>query len=193
MWDHVAHSVLNWGARPAALLLRLLVRPCRVPVRPHLKVGAEVARLTAPSWYWRVWRTCQETLYWSGEARSSAAKNRLDVSTRCACDESRLLLAHAGKKAVAVPRHSLPDARRAIEAEQLDVWVMTEVGLDFLSYELAFARLAPNQVLIPGHYSSSGIDTVDYFVSYAPQEHREDGALKVPQGQSPQGLGHLHC
>merc|ERR1711879_483701 len=57
-----------------------------------------------------------------------------------------------------------------IEDQLLDVWVMNEVAFDPFSYELAFARLAPVQVLIPGHYYTSGIDTIDYFISFAPFE-----------------------
>jgi predicted O-linked N-acetylglucosamine transferase (SPINDLY family) len=34
------------------------------------------------------------------------------------------------------------------------------------AYALAFARLAPWQILMHGHTATSGIPTLDYFISY---------------------------
>ena len=60
--------------------------------------------------------------------------------------------------------------REAVEAEELDILVYGEIGMDPANYALAFARLAPVQVMTHGHASTSGIPNVDYFVSYKPFE-----------------------
>ena len=41
--------------------------------------------------------------------------------------------------------------REAIEAEELDILVYGEIGMDPANYLLAFARLAPVQVMTHGH------------------------------------------
>jgi len=57
-------------------------------------------------------------------------------------------------------------AARAILAEaELDILYYTDIGMEPLSYFLAFARLAPVQCAAWGHPVTTGISTVDYFVS----------------------------
>eukprot|EP00041_Stephanoeca_diplocostata_P018680 m.393491 g.393491 ORF g.393491 m.393491 type:complete len:580 (-) comp21087_c1_seq26:270-2009(-) len=58
----------------------------------------------------------------------------------------------------------------AIAKERLDVLVYAENGMDPGNYLLSFARLAPVQVVTHGHASTTGIPTLDYFVSYKPFE-----------------------
>ncbi len=57
------------------------------------------------------------------------------------------------------------DARASLAAEALDVLVYPELGMDNLTYFLAHARLAPVQCMSWGHPASSGLPTMDYFVS----------------------------
>ena len=57
-------------------------------------------------------------------------------------------------------------AARAILAEaQLDILYYTDIGMEPLTYFLAFARLAPVQCVAWGHPVTTGISTIDYFVS----------------------------
>ncbi len=53
---------------------------------------------------------------------------------------------------------------------KLDVLVFAEIGMDPVNYLLAFSRLAPTQVVTHGHASTTGIPTLDYFISYKPFE-----------------------
>jgi predicted O-linked N-acetylglucosamine transferase (SPINDLY family) len=60
--------------------------------------------------------------------------------------------------------------RRAIESARLDVLLFADIGMDALTYFLAFWRLAPLQLTTWGHPVTSGIDTIDAYVSAAALE-----------------------
>jgi len=55
--------------------------------------------------------------------------------------------------------------RRRIAAMELDVLVYADIGMDPLSYCLAHGRLAPVQCATWGHPVTTGIPTVDYYLS----------------------------
>lgn len=59
----------------------------------------------------------------------------------------------------------LDEARRAIAARRLDVLFYPDIGMEPMTYFLAFARLAPVQCVTWGHPVTTGIPTVDYFLS----------------------------
>jgi len=65
------------------------------------------------------------------------------------------------------PAQDLAQARAAIAREELDILVYADIGMDPLSYFLAFSRLAPVQCAMLGHPVTSGIRNVDYFISSA--------------------------
>lgn len=67
---------------------------------------------------------------------------------------------------VALPL-DLDRAREAIEAAGLDVLLYTDLGMDPYTYFLAFWRLAPVQLVSWGHPVTTGVDTLDHFVSAA--------------------------
>ncbi len=56
-------------------------------------------------------------------------------------------------------------ARAAIARLELDVLVYADIGLHPFSYFLAFSRLAPLQCVLPGHPATTGIPTIDWFIS----------------------------
>jgi predicted O-linked N-acetylglucosamine transferase (SPINDLY family) len=65
------------------------------------------------------------------------------------------------------PAQDLAEARQAIAQEELDILVYADIGMEPLSYFLAFSRLAPVQCAMLGHPVTSGIRNVDYFISSA--------------------------
>ncbi len=73
---------------------------------------------------------------------------------------------------VEVPR-MVAAARRLIAEQQLDVLFYTDIGLEPITYSLAFSRLAPLQCVTLGHPVTTGIDTIDYYISVEDLETSE--------------------
>ena len=53
----------------------------------------------------------------------------------------------------------------SIEEREIDILVYADIGMEALSYSLAFSRLAPVQCVTLGHPVTTGIQTVDYYIS----------------------------
>jgi len=97
------------------------------------------------------------------------SRDRFEVvvfHTRGAVDEMSAAIDRCADRAIRLPG-SLDTARHLIAAEQMDVLVYPEIGMDPFTYHLAFARLAPVQCVMWGHPDTTGIPTVDYFLSSA--------------------------
>jgi len=60
---------------------------------------------------------------------------------------------------------SVEQARSIIAEARLDVLLFADIGMESLSYGLAHARLAPVQCALWGHPVTTGIPTVDYYIS----------------------------
>ena len=73
------------------------------------------------------------------------------------------------------PKH-LPTARRQIAELGLDILLYADIGMSAFTHSLAYSRLAPIQCVTWGHPQTTGIPTLDYFIS------GED--LDTPDGQS---------
>jgi hypothetical protein len=54
---------------------------------------------------------------------------------------------------------------RAVREAKVDILIYPDLGLDPIPFFAAFTRLAPIQVTGLGHVDTSGLDTVDYYVS----------------------------
>jgi len=78
-------------------------------------------------------------------------------------------LAERGRH-VEVPKKDLDASRRIIAGLELDVLLYADIGMQPASYFLAFSRLAPLQVCMAGHPETSGIPSLDYFLSSALME-----------------------
>jgi predicted O-linked N-acetylglucosamine transferase (SPINDLY family) len=56
-------------------------------------------------------------------------------------------------------------ARTKLEELKLDVIIYPDLGMKLLSTLLAYSRIAPVQITTWGHSETSGIDTIDYYIS----------------------------
>jgi protein O-GlcNAc transferase len=79
-------------------------------------------------------------------------------------DEVGTALARAADRFVAIPPELGP-AREAVARLDLDILFYPDIGMDPFTYSLAFSRLAALQCLTWGHPVTSGIPTLDWFVS----------------------------
>lgn len=70
----------------------------------------------------------------------------------------------AADRFVALP-NGFFEARATVALAGQDVLVYPELGMEAVTYMLAFARLAPLQLTTWGHPETSGIDTIDAFLS----------------------------
>ncbi len=107
-------------------------------------------------------------------------------------DELATIIDRAADRVVTVParagheRGDLEAARAAIAALELDVLFYQDVGLEPISYFLAFARLAPVQLTSFGHPDTTGIPNLDYFLSAAryelpgAQAHYSERLAEIP-------------
>jgi len=64
-----------------------------------------------------------------------------------------------------LPGHDLEATRRAVAEARLDVLFYPDIGMEPITYFLAFSRLAPVQCVTFGHPVTTGIPNVDYFLS----------------------------
>jgi protein O-GlcNAc transferase len=79
-------------------------------------------------------------------------------------DEMARAIAKAADEYVVVPRE-VSAARKLIAEEELDILFFTDVGMDALTYTLAFSRMAPVQCTTWGHPVATGSPTMDFFIS----------------------------
>jgi hypothetical protein len=59
----------------------------------------------------------------------------------------------------------ITSARLALEKYEFDVIIYPDIGMKLLPTLLGYSRIAPIQVTIWGHSETSGIDTIDYYIS----------------------------
>ncbi|GEO80076.1 tetratricopeptide repeat protein [Pararhodospirillum oryzae] len=94
-------------------------------------------------------------------------------------------LVEEGTREAVLPRDILR-AQKDLEALCLDVLVYPEVGVDPLTTALAHARLAPLQVALPGHPVTTGLPSIDAYVSADALEppgaraHYREPLIRVP-------------
>jgi protein O-GlcNAc transferase len=79
-------------------------------------------------------------------------------------DEWRNEIRRSADRFILLPNH-LEQARRTIAEQEFDILFYTDIGMDPWTYYLAFSRLAPIQCVTWGHPDTTGIPTMDYFIS----------------------------
>ena len=79
-------------------------------------------------------------------------------------DETAKEIAAAADRHISLPM-DLAAARRIVAEAKLDILFFTDIGMEPFTYFLAFSRLAPVQCVTWGHPVTSGLKTLDYFIS----------------------------
>ena len=79
-------------------------------------------------------------------------------------DETSRAIRHDADNVLIVPRELRP-AQDLIAAQQLDILFYQDIGMEPFTYFLSHARLAPVQCVSFGHPDTTGVPSVDYFVS----------------------------
>jgi uncharacterized protein (TIGR03032 family) len=93
----------------------------------------------------------------------------------------------AAERFVHLPRDPAT-ARRMVAEQQLDLLFFTDVGMDALTYTLAFSRMAAVQCVTWGHPVTTGSPAIDYFLSSALLEMPAAGAHYTEQLVLPPSL-----
>ena len=88
---------------------------------------------------------------------------------------------------IRLPNH-LSRAREMLAAQELDILVYLDIGMEPFSYFLAFSRLAHVQCVLGGHPVTTGIGNIDYFLSADLSEppdadaHYSEKLVRLPLG-----------
>jgi protein O-GlcNAc transferase len=80
-------------------------------------------------------------------------------------DGTREFVEGCSRRVIPIPE-SVYGAREIVAAAELDILFYPDIGMEPLTYFLAFSRLAPVQCVFYGHPMTTGIGTIDYFVSH---------------------------
>ncbi len=103
-------------------------------------------------------------------------------------DELALPINQAADRVLVSPAAgNLAAAREMIAGLALDVVFYPDIGMEPWTYLLAFSRLAPVQCLTWGHPLTSGIPTLDYFISSehldlpSAAEHYTERLVRLPE------------
>ena len=79
-------------------------------------------------------------------------------------DETGLHIQRCADHATVLP-NDLGTARTVIAEHELDILFYQDIGMDIFTFFLAFSRLAPVQCTSFGHPVTTGISTLDYYIS----------------------------
>jgi protein O-GlcNAc transferase len=177
-------------ARYGALCTRLMghwqqherVPPPSVRRHSRLRVGIVSAHLR----YHSVWSAITKGWFQELDARRFALYAfhvGVDEDQESAFAKSRAAHYERGPK-------ELREWVDAIGAQQLDVLVYPEIGMDPMTVRLASLRLAPVQAASWGHPETSGLPTIDYYLS---AEELEPEAAQAHYTERLVALPHLGC
>lgn len=71
----------------------------------------------------------------------------------------------------------LETTQNIIASHELDILIFPDIGMEAMSYYLAMSKLAHYQCCLTGHPDTTGIDTLDYFISagvYEPENGQDN-------------------
>ena len=87
---------------------------------------------------------------------------------------------------VAIPDYTnVPAVAELIKKSELDILIYADIGMEQVTYQLGAMRLAPVQCVLVGHGATTGLPTIDYYISgdfESPQaqEHYREKLIRLP-------------
>jgi len=96
------------------------------------------------------------------------------------------------------PAPTITDLRSIISKMELDILYYPDIGMDPITYFLSFSRLAPIQCVTWGHPITTGIPTIDYFISSELTElklennHYTEKLVRLKTFSTDYAIPHLH-
>jgi protein O-GlcNAc transferase len=79
-------------------------------------------------------------------------------------DSFRAIIEESSDKTIDLPANTLL-ASEIVLKENLDVLLYPDIGMSSFTYQLALSRLSPIQITSWGHPNTTGLSTIDYFIS----------------------------
>lgn len=98
-------------------------------------------------------------------AAAPSPRNGVDATSPTQLAPTTKVEGSSGSGSGGAGSDALQTAREAIAALRLDVLVYADVGMDAFTTGLAHGRLSPVQVAFWGHPGTTGLSTMDYFVT----------------------------
>jgi len=95
-------------------------------------------------------------------------RNKFDVTIFCTinCDKIKLKRElDINVKKIIYLKEKISEQQKQIENINLDIIFYPDIGMSGKTYFLSYARIAPVQIMSWGHPETSGISTIDYFLS----------------------------
>jgi predicted O-linked N-acetylglucosamine transferase (SPINDLY family) len=172
---HLAYQGHNDRDLQAAIAaLYLQAAPSLKYVAPHCRPGAKARSTGDPlrvgfvSSFFHM-HTCGE--FYAGIIRNLPRTNLRVLLFRFPGpdDELARFIDQSADTVIRLPP-DLAAARQQVAQQQLDALIYTDIGMDPITYFLAFSRLAPVQCTTLGHPVTTGIPALDYFISSADME-----------------------
>ena len=85
----------------------------------------------------------------------------------------------------------LREAAKAIRESELDLVIYGDIGMDNITYQLGAMHLAPVQAVLVGHGTTTGLSSIDYYISgdHEPanaQEHYVEQLIRLPHAGAAQ-------
>ena len=175
----------QWGALCARLMSgwatgRIEAPQCCAVSRPdsRVRLGIVTAQLREHSVYRAVLKGWLEQL----------DSTRIDVSVFSLgkAEAAPAAVADANRGLVNCADRSLIETIAAIRARNVDALLYPEIGMHPMTLQLASLRLATHQVAAWGHPETSGLPTIDYYLSGAAfeppdaQQHYSEQLVRLP-------------
>jgi protein O-GlcNAc transferase len=155
--------LMRWGALSTHLMQRWAARQpfssaVAATTDSRVRLGIVTAHLREHSVYRALIKGWLEQL--------DRSRVRLSVFHTGAADAANRISA-AGADLIECAELSLRECCNAIRARELDVLLYPEIGMDPLTLQLASLRLARHQIASWGHPETTGLPTIDYYLSAA--------------------------